>query len=100
MSTRLRTFLQVQAGIVLFTTAPILAILVASAIASLFGCRADEGSRHACVVAGVDIGGALTTLLVSGWLLFVTLPVGATLWLGHIVYGCVHWLRRSEQMLP
>lgn len=60
----------------LWTFAPILSVLIASAIASGFGCQLDEGSAHSCVVAGADIGELLYTLFVMGWFFFVTIPTG------------------------
>lgn len=38
------------------------------------GCPLDEGSVHPCVIVGHDIGEALSTAFVLGWLSFVTWP--------------------------
>jgi hypothetical protein len=37
----------------------------------------DEGSVHPCVINGKDYGQLLYTLGVMGWLMLVTLPAGA-----------------------
>jgi hypothetical protein len=64
--------------------APLVAVLIAYAIASPLDCRVDEGSSHPCVVAGVDLGPMLYLLGVSGWFMLVTWPlilVTAAIWL-------------------
>ncbi len=47
---------------------PVLSVLLAGLIASINGCRLDEGSAHVCMVWGRDIGGVLYTMTVIGWL--------------------------------
>lgn len=78
---------------VLFTFGPLLGVLVASAVANAHGCRLDESGAHPCVVAGRDVGGLLAGLFVLGWLMLVTLPVGALIG----VAGVVVWLARLAQ---
>jgi hypothetical protein len=54
-------------------------------LAHLTGCRVDEASAHPCLVAGIDIGGLLYTLLVMGWLVILLLPfmlLTLVIWLG------------------
>jgi len=78
----------------LLTFGPLLGVLVASAVAGAFGCRLDEAGSYPCMVAGVDVGGLLSTLFVLGWLMLLTLPLGAVLG----VAGLAAWLaarRRS-----
>ena len=50
--------------------------LLAGMIASASGCTLDEGSEHACLVLGVDIGGGLYAMGLAVWFSVVTLPVG------------------------
>ena len=55
------------------------------------GCRVDEGSVHACVVAGHDIGDALYAGLLTVWLVALAVPfmiVTGVLW-------AIQWLRPS-----
>ena len=56
--------------------APILSVLIASAIATATGSKLDEGSSHPCIIFGVDIGELLYAMGVAGWFVFVTFPTG------------------------
>ena len=62
--------------LVLFTVAPILSVTIASAVASHFGGKLDEGGPHPCIIHGVDVGGTLYSMFVAGWLMLLTLPIG------------------------
>lgn len=62
--------------IALWTFSPILSVLIASAIASAFGCQLDEGGTHPCMAFGADIGESLYTMFVMGWFFFLTIPSG------------------------
>ena len=54
---------------------PILLAIAADALGGAFGCEVNEGARSACMVAGVDIGGALSGAFVLGWLTILLLPL-------------------------
>jgi hypothetical protein len=56
---------------------PFVSAIGSISIANALGCRLDEGSVHACMFLGVDIGDLLYTGLVLGWLSLVTIPYGA-----------------------
>jgi hypothetical protein len=48
-------------------------------------CRVDEGSVHPCLVAGIDIGHLLYTLMTMGWFVILMLPfmlLTLVIWLG------------------
>lgn len=60
----------------LWTFAPILSVLIASTVASGFGCQLDEGGSHPCMVAGTDLSELLYSMFVMGWFFFVTIPTG------------------------
>ncbi|GMA15739.1 hypothetical protein E5F05_06160 [Deinococcus metallilatus] len=79
----------------LFTFGPLLSVLVASAVATANGCALDEGSIHPCVIAGWNAGGLLYTLGVLGWLMLLTLPVGAVVGAVGGVLWLVWWGRRK-----
>lgn len=66
-------------ALLLFTIAPILSTLLASLIAAIFGATLDEGSAHPCLVGGYDLGPMLYSMLVYGWLMLITVPVGIIL---------------------
>ena len=83
-----------------FAALPILSVLLASVLSSVFGCPVDEGSVHACSVLGLfDIGDLLYVLFVSGWYALVTIPLGI---IGAVAGGVLYavakvilWRRRK-----
>ena len=87
--------------LLLFTFFPILCILFVSGIANACGCRVDEGAVHPCVVVGIDIGPALYTLGVMGWLIFFTFPLGCLAILAYTIFAIVEWfLARRRKAEP
>ena len=55
--------------------APLISVLLTFAIAGALECRVDEGSVHPCPGPfGTDLGPALYTMGVMGWLMLVTAP--------------------------
>jgi hypothetical protein len=81
-------------GIVLYTVAPILCVLIASGIAYVTGSRLDEGNAHPCIVLGIDIGGLLYVLAVSGWFMFFTIPTGL---LALLIFTIIWIVRRQKE---
>lgn len=67
----------------LIAAAPVLSVILASAIAGMGGCSVDEGSAAPCLVAGRDIEPMLYSMFVAGWLFLLTAPVG----LGLVIVG-------------
>ncbi|WP_343840735.1 hypothetical protein [Bowmanella denitrificans] len=59
-----------------FTLIPIGCVYLSEAIASIVGCSVGEASTQSCELLGIDIGGLLYMLFVSGWLGIITIPVG------------------------
>lgn len=49
-------------GILLFAGAPLVSVLIASAIAQLNGCTLNEAAAHPCIVLGVDWSGLIDTM--------------------------------------
>jgi ABC-type Fe3+ transport system permease subunit len=81
-----------------FTLAPVISAVIASVLANANGCVVDEGSIHPCLIAGSDWGENLYTLGVLGWLMLVTLPVGAIALLVLAVVLLIHrtnWRQRD-----
>ena len=66
-------------AIILLALAPIVSVLLASAIASANGCEINEGTVNACNVFGTDAGATLYAMFVAGWYIFLTFPVSALL---------------------
>lgn len=56
---------------------PVLIGLLAAMITNGFGCGLDEGSAHACIIAGADRGDILYAMGMMPWLALFTLPLGA-----------------------
>jgi hypothetical protein len=71
--------------IVLFTTAPVISVSIAGAIASANNCQLDEGSVHTCMVNGRDLGQTLYSMGVLGWFMLVTIPVGLVVLVVYLV---------------
>lgn len=67
-----RRFMAILAGIALL---PLLAILVTATVAGVLGCEVNEGGPTPCVVYGTDIGGFLSSLMVTGWFGLMTIPL-------------------------
>jgi hypothetical protein len=63
-------------GILLWMFLPMFPVVMASLIASVCGCKLDEGSAHTCIVLGMDIGGMLYSMGVMGWFGLLTVPSG------------------------
>ena len=85
--------------IVLVTLAPVGSVVACGWIANAHGCKVDEGSVHPCMINGKDYGQLLYTLGVLGWLMLVTLPVGALavmIWLIVLILHRASWRRRAE----
>lgn len=55
---------------------PMLAVLVAIAVAHLGNCQLNEGMVNACQIGPWEVGNLLTSLFVAGWGIFFTLPLG------------------------
>ncbi len=83
--------------ILLVALAPVGSVVTCGIIANAHGCRVDEGSVHPCIINGHDYGQLLYTLGVLGWLMLVTLPLGAfglVLWVLVLVFHRIIWQKR------
>ena len=88
--------------IIAFALAPIGSVVVCGVIANAFGCKVDEGSVHPCMINGKDYGHLLYTLGVMGWLMLVTLPLGALafmIWLIVLVLHRARWRKKNTEFL-
>ncbi|MFC4639895.1 hypothetical protein [Deinococcus hohokamensis] len=81
-----------------YTFGPVLLLALGVSIAHWRGCRLDEGSVHPCLVLGVDLGGALYTMGMMGWIMLITVPTG--LLVGALVGGAAlvrrAWNRKNS----
>ena len=86
--------------ILAFMFAPIGSVVACGWIANAHGCKVDEGSVHPCIINGVDRGELLYQLGVLGWLMLVTLPVGAFAIAGWLVTLILHRSRWRKKRVP
>ncbi len=80
---------------------PFLPVLFATSLAGLLGCELHEGGARTCSILGLDIGGLLYPLFMSGWFALFTLPLLALMlivWL--FLEGGSRWRakRRARKM--
>lgn len=61
-------------GSLLVAAAPVGVAIGADALGGVHGCEVNEGGVSTCLVAGVDIGRALASAFVLGWLTVLVLP--------------------------
>ena len=61
---------------IVYAIIPILSMVLAGVIASIFGCPLDESGTSVCVTPVGDIGELLSFMGVFGWFVFFTVPTG------------------------
>lgn len=61
---------------VLFAFTPMFFVILSIILANLNGCTVNEGSVNPCSMFGVEVGGLLYAMFVSGWYSFFTIPAG------------------------
>ena len=71
----MRWFYWASGLLILVGLLPFLSVLLSSGAAALAGCTVNESVVTPCVVLGADIGGALASMFVFGWLIFFTYPL-------------------------
>ena len=86
--------------IVSFALLPLIGAITATMVGNAAGCRVDEAGSYPCIVYGSDIGHMLSTLFVLGWLMFVTFPIAAFLFLIWLVAIVIHLTRRARARQP
>ena|ERR1017187_4597701 len=91
-------------GVILaIALAPVGSVILSSWIANAHGCQLDEGGTHPCVIGGTDYGTTLNTMFVLGWLMLLTLPVGALgalVWVLVLVIHRARWRRQGRNTEP
>lgn len=70
---------------------PLIPVIAAGVIATIWGCQLDEGSVHPCIVFGKDIGYMLYQISMIGWFSIATFPTGI---LALIVFAVIVRLRK------
>ena len=92
----------VIAVIVCIGMAPILSVVIASAVTSANGCELHEGFANPCVIGGIDFGDTLYAMGVAGWLALVSLPLAALLGLAYVVVVAIGfvWRRSTRATTP
>lgn len=82
--------------IALIAVAPLLSVLLSSAIAAATGSRLDEAGVHPCIVLGVDLGPLLNFMFVCGWFMLLTIPVGLLAMLAFTVLWLIQRYRAKR----
>jgi len=85
-----------MASVILVCLAPLLGVLVALGVTKLTGCTVHEGFANPCFVLGLDVGGILYALAVSGWALLATLPLAGILGVAWAVIELVGMASRRK----
>ena len=62
--------------ILVLALAPMISVLVAFWLAEVHGCILNEASTHPCIINGADWGSDLYFMLVMGWFMLATIPLG------------------------
>lgn len=78
----------------IIAVSPIILVLVVDLIANFYGCTVNNGSVQTCIVLGLDISVILNDLLLSGWYLFITFPLGGLLFFGSLIWLTHIYLNR------
>lgn len=89
----MRTFRKFAVFAALVCLLPFASVALASLIAYVASCDLDIGMSGACVVAGMDIGGALRVLGAFGYGTFFTVPALILLVVVWALAEIVHRLR-------
>jgi hypothetical protein len=78
----------VAACAVAFALLPLVAFGIASALAAIGDCEANESQVMPCVIAGIDFGEVVSLLFMSMWLLLLTGPIG----FGIAIVAAIVWV--------
>lgn len=87
-----------HAVIALLTGWPIASVLIATTIASWYGCTLHEGFVNPCIVNGRDIGQTLYGMGVMGWFMLATIPLGVIAFIVWTV-GWVIWFTLRQRRI-
>ena len=74
---------------------PFFIMLTIAGISEIFGCTISEGGGT-CFILGADFGPSLSALSVSGWLMLITLPIAACVFVLWLLVEIVVWMRSSR----
>ena len=82
---KLKTFRWIIGGLLFASSVPVLSLALAATLSKLLGCTLNEADIHPCYVLGISIGPLLYGLSIMGWLMILSLPLGAVVsltWIG------------------
>jgi hypothetical protein len=84
-------------GLIGLCLLPFLPVFLATSVAALAGCELLEGGAQPCSVLGLDIGGVLYPLFLSGWFALFTLPLLAFMLLAWVFLESGSLWRRKRR---
>ncbi len=82
--------------IIVFAMWPLVAAIAAGSIGASMGCRVDEAGFYPCPILGYDAGTLLGVMFVSGWFVFLTVPLGAIAALIWLAFAVAVMIRRAR----
>ena len=92
-----KTAIGILTASIIIGVLPLLSMIAAGLIASLFGCNLNEGDVSMCPTIFGDIGELLYTMGVFGWFLFYTVPLGGVGVVISIILFIIAFIRSKAQ---
>jgi hypothetical protein len=93
---RVRAFLYAFA--LVLALAPFSGIVVAAVLAPLVGCELNDAAGNSCSVWGFDVGGVLSSLVLTGGLAEIAFPILLPIFAIWVLIEIAAWLVRRRRM--
>ena len=86
-----RNWATIYLMIAVLSLLPMLVALIAGGVASIIGCRLDEGGTDC------PMGDLLSFMFVFGWLGLVTIPLGSIIFIGVVIVNIFVYITRERE---
>lgn len=93
----MRTIRRTMLILAVIALLPLLAVLLTATVAGIAGCEVNEGGVTPCIVFGTDIGGLLSSLMITGWFSLLTIPALMMLAGAWALLEAYTWNRRRRK---
>ncbi|MDB5225150.1 MAG: putative rane protein [Candidatus Adlerbacteria bacterium] len=88
-------------GGVIFAVVPVIVLLIAIVMAVANGCQLSEAAAYPCLIGGIDFGGLLGMMAMTGWLALFSVPVGGLVAaVGLVLYIIGRVMGRTQAPVP